>query len=58
MQVGQQCGHLLVVKAAGEAWHHATTLQNILPDGLVRGGDAAGEGRAGEETVEVGWDLL
>ena len=46
MEISQQRGHLLVVESAGKTGHHASTLQDVLPDGLVCGGDAAGEGRA------------
>ena len=58
MEVSQQRGHLLLVESACESGHHAATLQDILPDGLVGGGDAAGEGRAVKQPVQVGWNLL
>ncbi len=58
MEVSQQRGHLLVVESACKTGHHASTLQDVLPDGLVGGGNATGEGRAGEDAVQIGRDLL
>ncbi len=58
MQVGEQGGHLLVSKATIKGRHHSFAGEyHGLNLGIGCGG-AAGEGRLGEETVEVGWDLL
>ena len=58
MQVGQECGHLLVVKAAGEAGHHALAGENVEPDSRVGGGSSTGQRIVLEDAVQIWWNLF
>jgi len=58
VQVSQQRGHLLVAKAAIKAGHHSSAHENISPHRCVRGGSAAGQGRALKEMVQIGRNFL
>jgi hypothetical protein len=58
MQVGEQRGHLFATETAIKAPHHAPAHENIPAHRLVRGGSAAGQGRARKEMVQVRRNFL
>lgn len=58
MQVGDQCGHLLLGEAAAEAGHHSLPCQDILSHGRIGGRRAAGQGDMVEDAMQVGRNLL
>ena len=54
VQVGEQCGHLLLSKSAGEAGHQALAVNDLVADYGVGGGDTAGQLRALQDGVNLG----
>jgi len=58
VQIRQQRVHLLLGKAAGEAGHHAPTLEHIARHGSVRRRNPAGQRLAVKKSVQVRRNVL
>jgi hypothetical protein len=58
VQIGEQCGHLVLREAAREGWHVVFAGDHDALDFCVGGWNAAGKIGLAEDAVQVGWDLL
>jgi len=58
MQICEQSGHLGIVEAAVEGWHHSLARKNRALHIRIRGWCTAGERGSVEDGVEIGWNRL